>query len=165
MKTRMIPRQRVVTVVLGILSCAGVFAGTAGDVSAATYLVDQAAPGAADTNAGTEEKPFKTIQRAADGAMAGDTICVMAGKYDERVRVTASGVEGQPIIFRAMPRHAATVSGFDLQASYVRLEGFEITADKAAVAVQLDGSHCEVVDNFIHEMLMGVNGTYGRSVA
>ncbi len=33
---------------------------------AATYVVDQAAPGAADSNAGTEEKPFKTVRHAAD---------------------------------------------------------------------------------------------------
>ena len=46
-------------------------------VQAATYVVDQAVPGAADTNPGTEEKPFKTVQRAADSAKPGDTIYVM----------------------------------------------------------------------------------------
>ncbi len=51
---------------------------------AAMYVVDQAAPGAADTNPGTEDKPFKTVQHAADVAQPGDTIYVMAGKYDER---------------------------------------------------------------------------------
>jgi hypothetical protein len=58
-----------------------------------------------------------------------------------------------------MPRRSATVSGFDIQASYFRIEGFDITAARPAVAVQLGGSHCEVLDNYIHEMLMGVNGT------
>jgi hypothetical protein len=132
---------------------------------AAVSVVDQAAPGAADTNAGTEENPFKTIQHAADVAGPGDTVCVMAGEYDERVRVKAGGAEGRPITFRAMPRRSATVSGFDLLASYVRIEGFDITAPKPAVAVQLGGSHCEVLDNYIHGMLIGVNGTYGRPVA
>ena len=136
-----------------------------GHVSAATYVVDSMARGADDANAGTEEKPFKTVQHAADVAKPGDTVCVMAGKYDERVRVKVSGAAGQPITFRAMPRRSATVAGFDLQASYLRLEGFDITADQPAVAVQLDGSHCEVLDNYVHEMLMGVNGTYGRSIA
>jgi pectin methylesterase-like acyl-CoA thioesterase len=121
-----------------MLACVGVWAGTAGQVRAATYVVDQAAPGAADTNAGTEEKPFKTIQHAADVAKPGDTVWVMAGNYDERVRVKASGAEGQPITFRAMPRRSATVSGFDLQASYLRIEGFDITAARPAVAVQLE---------------------------
>jgi hypothetical protein len=159
------PREHVVLVARCMWACVGVWAGLAGQVRAATYVVDQAAPGAADTNPGAEEKPFKTIQHAADVAKPGDTVCVMAGKYDERVRVKAGGAEGQPITFRAMPRRSATVSGFDLEASYLRLEGFDITAARPAVAVQLGGSNCEVLDNYIHEMLMGVNGTYGRSVA
>ena len=62
---------------------------------ASVYVVDQAAPGAADTNAGTEESPFKTIQRAADVAKPGDTVYVMAGRYEERVKVKTSGAEGQ----------------------------------------------------------------------
>ena len=129
-----------------------------GGARGATYVVDQAAPGAADTNPGTEEKPFKTVQHAADAAKPGDTVYVMAGKYDERVKVKTSGAEGQPIVFRAMPRRSATVGGFDLEASYIRVEGFEITADKPAAAVNLRASHCEVVDNYIHDMMSGVTG-------
>ena len=54
------------------------------------------------------------------------------------------------------------MGGFDLQASYIRVEGFEITAEKPAVAVQLGGSHCEVLDNDIHDMMVGVAGTVGK---
>jgi hypothetical protein len=136
-----------------------------GQVRAATYVVDQAAPGAADTNPGTEEKPFKTVQRAAGAAKPGDTVYVMAGKYDERVKVKAGGTEGKPIAFVAKPWRSATVGGFDLEASYIRVEGFEITADKPATAVQLRGSHCEIVDNYIHDMMAAVNGTVGKPSA
>ncbi len=142
-------------------------------VRAAAYVVDQAAPGAADTNPGTEDKPFRTVQHAADVAQPGDTIHVMAGKYDERVRVgannhspgSAGGTEGKPIAFVAKPRRSATVRGFDLEASYVRVEGFEITADKPATAVQLRAGHCEIVDNYIHDMMVAVNGTVGKPSA
>ena len=137
-------------------------AGLAGQVQAATYVVDRAAPGAADTNAGTEEKPFKTVQHAADAAKPGDTVFVMAGKYDERVKVQAGGMEGKPVTFVAMPRRSATVGGFDLEASYIRVEGFEITADQPATAVQLRASHCEILDNYIHDMMVAVSGTAGR---
>jgi hypothetical protein len=139
--------------------------GMAGQVRAATYVVDQAAPGAADTNPGTEEKPFKTVQHAADAAKPGDTIYVMAGKYDERVKVKAGGTEGKPVAFVAMPRRSATVGGFDLEASYIRVEGFEITADQPATAVQLRASHCEILDNYIHDMMAAVNGTVGKPSA
>ena len=136
-----------------------------GHVRAATYVVDQAAPGAADTNPGTEEMPFKTVQRAADMAKPGDTVYVMAGKYDERVKVKAGGTKGKPVAFMAMPRRSATVSGFDLEASYIRVEGFEITDDKPGTAVQLRASHCEILDNYIHDMMVGVNGTVGKPSA
>ncbi len=139
-----------------------VIALVSGLAQATVYVVDQGRRGAADTSAGTEEKPFKTIQHAADVAKPGDTVYVMAGRYDERVKVKTSGAEGQAITFQAMPRRSAVVGGFDLQASYIRVEGFEITAEKPAVAVQLGGSHCEVLDNYIHDMMMGVAGTYGK---
>jgi len=148
-----------------VAACGVVDEVALGQVRAATYVVDQAAPGAADTNPGTEEKPFKTVQRAADAAQPGDTVYVMAGKYDERVNVKAGGTEGKPVAFVARPRRSATMGGFDLEASYIRVEGFEITADKPATAVQLRSSHCEIVDNYIHDMMTAVNGTVGKPSA
>src|ERR1017187_10786950 len=78
-----------------------------GQARAATYVVDQAAPGAADTNAGTEERPFKTIGHAADMVKPDDTVFVMTGNYDERVKVRTVGAEGRMITLRAMPRRSA----------------------------------------------------------
>ncbi|MGO8703070.1 MAG: DUF1565 domain-containing protein [Candidatus Brocadiia bacterium] len=129
---------------------------------ASVYVVDQAAPGAADTNSGAEESPFKTVQRAADLVKPGDTVFVMAGRYEERVELKTSGSKGKPITFQAMPRRSAIVNGFDVPASYVRVAGFEITAPKSAVAVELGGSYCEVLDNYIHDMGIGVGGTGGK---
>jgi hypothetical protein len=142
--------------------CWAVLAGAAGQARAAVYVVDPAAPGAADSNPGSEQKPFTTVQHAADAAKPGDTVYVMAGRYRERIKVTTGGAEGRPIKFQAMPRRSAIVDGFDLDASYVRVEGFEITADPPATAVQLGASHCEILDNYIHRMKAAVNGTYGK---
>ena len=158
----MVRREQMVGVAWRLLTCVGVWAGMAWQVGAATLVVDQAAPGAADRNPGTEAQPFKTVQHAADAAKPGDTVCVMAGKYDERIKVKTGGAEGKPIAFVAMPRRAATVGGFDLEAGYVRVEGFEITADPPATAVQLHASHCEILDNYIHDMMAGVAGTVGQ---
>ena len=127
-------------------------------VRATVCVVDQNHPQASDANPGSEDKPWKTIQHAADAAKPGDTVYVMAGKYDERVKVMSGGTEGKPIAFVALPRRSATVGGFDLEASYLRVEGFEITADKPATAVQLRASHCQIVDNYIHDMMNGVTG-------
>ena len=154
-------KQMILAVAL-VAVCLAWGVGATGQARAAIYVVDQAAPGAADTNAGTEESPFKTIGHAADMVKPGDTVYVMTGKYDERVKVRTGGAEGRMITLRAMPRRSAVVGGFDLQASFIRVEGFEITAEKPAVAVQLGGSHCEVLDNDIHDMMVGVAGTVGK---
>jgi hypothetical protein len=147
------------------ITAASVISTIVAGAMGATYVVDQAAPGATDTNPGTEGNPFKSVGHAADVVKPGDTIFVMAGAYPERIKLKTSGTEGLPITLRAMPRRAVVIGGFDLQASYIRIEGFEITAEKPTVAVQLGGTHCEVVDNYIHDMMVGVAGTVGKPSA
>jgi len=137
-------------------------AAIACQASGAVYIVDQAASGASDANAGSEYKPFKTLQHAAEISKPGDVILVMAGSYPERVRIKTSGSRERPILFGAKPRRAVKVAGFDVGADYIRIEGFEITAERPAVAVQLGGSHCQIVDNYIHEMMVAVSGTVGK---
>ena len=61
----MAPREHVVLVARCMVVCTGVWAGMTGQVRAAAYVVDPAAPGAADTDPGTEAKPVQTVQRAA----------------------------------------------------------------------------------------------------
>ena len=134
---------------------------TVGSADAAVYVVDQAAPGAADDNPGTEAKPFKTVQKAADVVQPGDTVYVMTGHYPERITVKTSGAEGKPITFEARPRRTAVVGGFTLQASHIRVVGFEITWPEPKNGVELDGSHCEVLDNYIHHMWYAVRGATG----
>jgi hypothetical protein len=154
--------KQMILVAALVAVCLAWGSSTISQARAATYVVDLTAPGAADTNAGTEKWPFKTIGHAADVVAPGDTVFVMAGKYEERVKVRTSGAEGRLITIRAMPRRSAVVGGFDLQGGYIRVESFEITAEKPAVAVQLGGSHCEVLDNDIHDMMVGVAGTAGK---
>ena len=158
----MVAVKQMISVATLIAGCLAWDGSTISPVYATTYVVDQAAPGAAENNAGTEERPFKTVGHAATVVKPGDTVFVMAGKYDERVKVRTSGAEGRPITLRAMPRRSVVVGGLDLQASYICVVGFEITAEKPAVAVQLSGNHCEVLDNDIHDMMVGVAGTAGK---
>ena len=122
-KTLVTVKQVILAMGLIPACVAGAMCGTV-QGRAATYVVDQAAPGAADTNPGTEDKPFKTVRRAVDLARPGDTVFVMAGKYEERVRVRTSGAEGRPITLRARPPRSAGVSGFAMQANYIPVEDF-----------------------------------------
>ena len=69
------------------------------------------APNGADTNPGTEEKPWKTLNKAAQTAIAGTTVIFEDGTYQETrvTTVTNSGTEGAPITFKARNKHKAII--------------------------------------------------------
>ncbi len=66
-----------------------------------------------DGDAGTADRPFRTIQRAADLVRAGDTCVVHGGVYRETVTLTATGVEGKPIRFAAASGEYVRIKGTD----------------------------------------------------
>lgn len=67
---------------------------------AVSYYVS---PGGSDTNAGSLASPWKTINKAAATAKAGDTVYIRAGTYRERLRPANSGTQTAPLIFTAYP--------------------------------------------------------------
>jgi len=90
-----------------------------------TYYVDQAYPGASDSNDGSETNPWLTIDHAADAVVGGGKIIVKAGFYDERVDSTVGGVDGNWKVFEA--QGSVTCRGFVIRsASYVAVNGFII---------------------------------------
>lgn len=68
-----------------------------GALYATTYYVS---PDGFDSNSGSENAPFRTIQKAADIVMPGDCVIVKAGTYYERIKIRTSGTETSPIIFQ-----------------------------------------------------------------
>lgn len=62
-------------------------------------------PAGDDANPGSEERPFGTINHAATLAKAGDTVWIHPGTYqpEEEIRLSNSGTEKAPIVFRAQP--------------------------------------------------------------
>jgi len=97
------------------------------------------APGGLDTNPGTEAKPWRTIGKAADTLVAGDTVSIKAGTYSERVVPQASGSAGNLITYAAYPGHAVTIDGtgvpipagwgglFEISSrSYIQVSGLRI---------------------------------------
>ena len=64
-----------------------------------------------DAYPGTEEQPFKTIQRAADVVQAGQTVYIRAGTYHERVIVKSSGLPDQYITFTNYPGELVVIDG------------------------------------------------------
>ena len=91
-----------------------------------------------DNNPGTKEKPWLTIQKAANTAVAGNTVYVMEGTYKERVNVKNSGSSGKWITFAAYPGHKVTIDGNGVPVgawqglfyisgkSYIKISGFRV---------------------------------------
>ena len=64
-----------------------------------------------DSSSGSEHWPFRTIQKAEDMMMPGDTCYVRGGVYREVVRPRRSGKQGKPICFRAWPGEVVVLCG------------------------------------------------------
>lgn len=87
--------KAILKVLLPAMFC---FAGAC-HAYASEYYVDAAL--GSNTNSGSADAPFQTIQKAADTVSAGDTVIINSGVYYETVTVKASGTREKPIIFRA----------------------------------------------------------------
>jgi len=104
----------------------------------ATYYVDKNNKGASDSNPGTEANPWKTIQKGASMAVAGDMVYVKSGVYYEWVDVKNSGASGKPIIFIAYPGDKPIIDGTGVSVpywkaliwsrgnDYITIDGFEV---------------------------------------
>ena len=78
-------------------------------VSAANiYYVD---PSGDDSNQGTQASPWKTITKAANTLVAGDTVYIRGGVYNERVIPANSGSPGSFISYKAYPNETVIIDG------------------------------------------------------
>src|SRR5580693_2418429 len=73
-----------------------------------------------DSGPGTQSQPFCTISAAASVAVAGQTVLVSSGTYQENVTPANSGTSGSPITFQAASGATVTVTG--------ALHGFTISS-------------------------------------
>ncbi len=77
-----------------------------------TYYVDNRNPRAADSNPGTKDLPFLTINRAAQVLQPGERVMIMTGVYRERVAPLRGGTgPGTMISYEAAPGATAVVKG------------------------------------------------------
>ncbi len=150
-------------------------------LSAPAQVTNYVALTGSDANPGTLAAPWRTIQNAANVAIAGTTVLVLPGTYSEKVTVNVSGsAAGGFITFLASGN--VTVSGAGVTGSnlfylkdrqYIRLQGFELrdnlsVANGSGVRIEGSGDRLEVRNCRIHE----IRGTdamaitvYGTSVA
>jgi Right handed beta helix region len=135
-----------------------------------------------DSNPGTQTAPWRTVQHAADTVLAGSTVNVRGGVYEELVSIKTSGNASDGFItFRSYPGETAildaahfTPSGRQAvltihNQSYVRIEGFEIrnfhTAEHQlaplGISIMGAGSHIELLKNNVHHIEQTFEGRDG----
>ncbi len=113
-----------------------------------------------------------TIQAALNAAVAGDTVEVETGVYNERVTFPASGTPGSPIVLAAKAGHTPVLDGTGISVggltglvyiedrSYVQVVGLEIrnysasgSSDfPAGVWVRGQSNNVEIRDNVVHHI-------------
>jgi len=106
MEASVMSKAMVSCALLGLALCA----------SSAEYFVLPQAPGAADTNPGTQAAPFRSLGKGCEVAAPGDTVWLGEGIYRETLLPKQSGEPGKPIRFAAMAGQKVTLSGADLLA-------------------------------------------------
>ena len=114
----------------------------------------------ADTNNGlTQSTAFKTIQKAADTAAAGDTVRIMPGTYNSQVVITRSGAANNYITFRSYDANDKAIvtseeyGSFQIDGgSYIRLKELNIRNNSSFAAVQIQGS--SAVGNIVEDCIL-----------
>ena len=109
-------------------------------------------PAGNDTNPGTTDAPWLTLQHAANTVAAGDTVTVRAGTY-AGFQVTTDGTPTAPITFTAQPTvtinqpNAFNTSGISIEgADYVTVDGFRVIT-MAGAAIRSNANTGVVIRN------------------
>ncbi|MEK2495224.1 RICIN domain-containing protein [Kitasatospora purpeofusca] len=124
LRTRGRPARRPARAAAALVTLLIAAAGLAPvQTAAAAPTVRHVATTGNDSASGTAAAPFRTIQRCAEVAVAGDTCLIGAGTYRETVTPRASGQAGAPITFAAAPGARVTVDGTDPVTGWVRDTG------------------------------------------
>jgi len=110
-----------------------------------------------DNNPGSQNHPWKTIQKAANMIRPGETAVVEAGTYLERVKVTRSGASTAPVTYQADGQ--VITNGFTVKADYITIKGFEITDtpndDTDGMGIYVSGNFCDLENNYVHYATRG----------
>lgn len=106
-------RSRLSTLWTATVLCMALLAGiSTGEGWAMTYYVSTDGD---DSNPGTLDQPWGTVQKAADTLAAGDTVYIRGGVYRERVAPKRSGEPGRYITYASYPGETVVLDGSEIE--------------------------------------------------
>ncbi len=117
-----------------------------------------------DSWSGTENEPWRTVQKAAETLVTGDTVYIKEGTYHERVIPQNSGSPGNYITYAAYPGDSAVIDGdsypdvwgygvFDIhEKRYIKISGLTIT-NSGYFGIWITGNtdHIIIENNYIYD--------------
>jgi parallel beta-helix repeat protein len=146
---------------------AAALSATAASAATTTWFVSNA-PGCSNTGPGTAETPFCTIGTAAAKAVAGQTVSVAAGTYNEAVTAKNSGTASAPITYVAAPGTVVTggANGFKLSGkSYVLVQGFTVTGTSGVGILVSSSNHITLDGNDVSAAGQRVSGLVAKGIS
>jgi MYXO-CTERM domain-containing protein len=144
-------------------------------VALPVYAEDRyVAPDGNDSNSGTLDKPFATVERAQMASAPGDTVFIRGGVYKFSgtsatvgVSFTKSGQDGKPINYFAYPgevpifdlfelKPQQRVTGLDVRCNWIHLRGLEVRGVRQLIVgdswgVRIRGDHNVVEQLHVHD--------------
>jgi hypothetical protein len=114
-------------------------------------------PNGNDANAGTLERPWRTIQRAVNRLRPGQRALVRGGTYRENVEINRAGTARQPITIAAFPGDRPVIESpeypLEIEGAYFRVQGFVIQGARGTsstnVYFESGADHVELLRNEI----------------
>jgi len=136
-------------------------------VDGATYYV---ATDGNDFDPGTENQPWLTIQHASDTMVAGDSVFIRAGVYNEHVSTMSSGNISDHIVYSAYPGETPIIdgtgvtesqNGIIVDRSYIKLLGLELRNwNDNGIWIQ-NAAYVEISDCEVHDVTFGIGVASG----
>jgi len=131
--------------------------------AAATSTLYVGGSGCSDSGSGTQSQPFCTISKAAAVAVAGQTVLVSSGTYQEDVKPANSGSAGSPITFQAAPGATPVITGaanaFTISSrSWITVSGFTVTGTTSSGIYLWNSSNITLSQNTVTHAGQQVQG-------
>ncbi|MBN2134712.1 MAG: right-handed parallel beta-helix repeat-containing protein [Acidobacteria bacterium] len=114
-----------------------------------------------DSNSGSAQSPWKTLQHAADSITAGDTVMIKAGTYNGGIYIDKVGTAAKPITFKAETASTEVILAcqsadrdciFAESAAYITFSGLKVrnatrSGLRLSYADNITITNCQFTDN------------------
>jgi parallel beta-helix repeat protein len=138
----------------------------------AALYVNQQDPNCSDGNPGTAAQPFCNVKPAAQRVVAGQTVLVGSGTYNEEIFPSGSGTASAPITFAAAPGAKPVVTGtakdhdgvYISGRSYITVQGFTTTGTIGDGIVVKNSSNITIRGNEVTRSGLTVQGSTAKGI-